>query len=204
MLVNVFKAPFSENDTFLIKLIKFNLAEEKLNILCSSDEYLDLKIKRFREKNTSTSGFEKFEKKASLSRPLDSLEGSIYTYTCEIRNNDTYSESIDHIKTLVSKNSRRAILRFLNSGWSYYSSETINKKLNVTCLAYIQYFKDRVSIVFRASDLQEELFVDIITIYEFFIKPIYNIPINIEIYSTSVQNHLYFGDLINKLELLEG
>ena len=201
MLVDVFKRPLAENDSYLIKLIKMDLDDRKLSNLIRHDEYLSLKFTKFLHMDTSKDGFERFNDRPSL-RNLDKiirLDGSIYTFTVNERNYMEYSTALEGIKWMLEKSSRRATLRFLNSFDEYFISENL-KTMDVSCLAYIQYMKDQASIIFRASDIKHELLVDIITLYLFFIKPIYSEPINIEIFASTAQNCSYMGELIKKME----
>ena len=58
----------------------------------------------------------------------------------------------------------------------------IKSGYDVSCLNLIHYLNKQVNLVFRSSDIEYELFTDIITIYESFLYPIYgkeNIDINI-------------------------
>jgi hypothetical protein len=70
-------------------------------------------------------------------------------------------------------NNRRCFLRIANNFNRYYLSEKNN--FDVSCLAAIHYYQNKPRIIFRASDIKNELYTDIITIYNFFIKPVYNL-----------------------------
>ncbi|MFW6225915.1 MAG: hypothetical protein ACOC3V_03065, partial [bacterium] len=62
------------------------------------------------------------------------------------------------------------------------------------------YLKNKVNLIFRSSDIKYELYTDIITLYSYFIKPIYgNVPIDIEIYGSTGQNIDYFQNLLEKI-----
>lgn len=200
MYVDVFKRPLVENDSYLIKIIKMDLDDKKISNLLQNDEYLKLKFSKFLYFDTSTKGFEKFDKPSlkNLERTTK-LSGSIYTFTTGERNNLDFDTSIDGVKYLLEKGSRRAVIRFLNPLNEYFISENL-KAIDVSCLAYIQYMKDQASIIFRASDIKHELFVDIITLYRFFIKTVYSEPINIEIFASTAQNCSYMGEFLKKLE----
>ena len=200
MYVDVFKKPLAENDSYLIKLIKMDLEDSKLNELLLKDEYLHTKYLKFADLDISKDGFEKFSDRPSLRNlnEIVKLDHSIYTFAVK-RNNMEYTSALKGVKEMLEKGSRRAILRFLNPFDEYFLSEDF-KTIDVSCLAYIQYMKDQVSIIFRASDIKHELFVDIITLYRFFIKTVYLEPINIEIFASTAQNCSYMDEFLKKLE----
>ena len=71
---------------------------------------------------------------------------------------------------------------------------------DVSCLNIIHYLNRQVNLVFRSSDIEYELYYDIITLYWFFMKPIYgNKKINIQIYGSTGQKINYLNNLIDKI-----
>ncbi len=97
---------------------------------------------------------------------------------------------------MLSINSRRAIITMADKLIDYERSITENN--DVSCLSSIHYNKNSVSLFFRASDLKNELYIDIVTIFDFFIKPIYSIDVDINFFISSCQNYSY----IDKIKLL--
>ena len=200
MFVDVFKKPLAENDSYLIKLIKMDLDDKKISDLMRNDEYLSLKFFRFMNKNISKDGFEGFDKPSLKNlKKMVKLNSSIYTFAVNERNNMDYDTTLEGLKYMLENGSRRAVIRFLNPFNEYFISENL-MAVDVSCLAYIQYMKDQASIIFRASDIKHELFVDIITLYRFFIKTVYLEPINIEIFASTAQNYSYMDEFLKKME----
>ena len=94
------------------------------------------------------------------------------------------------------------MLRFANSYERYHVSET-TKPLDVTCLSLIHYLTEGPKLIFRASDIKNELFIDILTINEFFIDPIYNSNFKnyqMSVYSSTAQGILDWDNFANLLQ----
>ena len=65
----------------------------------------------------------------------------------------------------------------------------MDKTVNTSCLNIIHYFKDRVTLFFRASDMRNELAYDLKLINEFFIKPVYGEKnIEVHVIASTAQN----------------
>lgn len=198
MKIKINKKPTFENDSyfFTIKNFKFNINKIK-------DLYVLLKLEKFKNKDISKEGFENFLKERGSLRffnSLSSLDGSIYTYSVEKRNNLTYENILKIVKETLNKNkfSRKVVVRMVNPLDEYIKSE--NGCFDTSCLNLIHYLDKKVVLVFRASDIKYELFADIITLYEFFIKPIYgDKKIDIEIFSSTGQNIKFLKKLIYNL-----
>lgn len=208
MIYNILKTPYFENDS---ALLQFKLLPEEFNpTLQLLNDYTLTKLKAFEQKNINKQQFQKFKDRPSL-RNYDNIKdlyGSIYTHTCGMENFVTEFTSLSYnsipgfiIRMVFDKNgsftgSRRCFLRIANDFARYLFSDDQN--LDVSCLAGIHYYKNYPRIIFRASDIKNEFFTDVVTIYQFFIKPIYkyfNIQLlNIEFYLSTCQN-------INELEL---
>jgi len=194
------KKPQFEDDSYLITIKNFSLDLTK-----KFDNYTELKRNKFRNMDTSKDGLKPFlEDRGSLRMfdSIDSLVGSIYTYAVQERHNGiTYEHAINYIKEIFEKNpnSRRAVLRIANSISDYRKAEL--EGYDVSCLNLIHYLRNQVNLVFRSSDIKHELYTDIVTIYEFFIEPIYgSTPINIQIYGSTGQNIDELDNLIKKFE----
>lgn len=90
------------------------------------------------------------------------------------------------------------MLRIANSFSEY--KESVGGNIDVSCLNLIHYLQNEVKLIFRSSDIFNELWVDIITIYEFFLKPIYSSNIDIEIFASTGQNTNKFKETIKEME----
>ena len=200
--MKILKSPLYENDSYLLLLENFKISNILLKNIIKNNEYLKIKDFKFSNKDISCIGFEKFqnEKKSLIDlKYKKNLQGSIYTYCMEYKNNISLEKAIRQIKnSLNKKSSRRLIIRILDDFSTYYSSEKDNS-IDVSCLAFIQYLKNKVNIVFRASDIKNELFFDIITIYKFFILPVYKNKIDIEIYATTSQNIIFLKKVLTSV-----
>lgn len=201
-MTNILKHPSYENDSYLIRLDKFSISERSLASLLKEDAYLLTKYEKFKDEDISTNGFDKFADRPSLRNldNLDSLQGSIYTYKVGKENSKTYDQIMTDIQFAFIKypSTRRLMLRIANDFTEYNSS--IDGAIDVSCLNLIHYLKDEVKLIFRASDIENELFVDIVTIYEFFIRPIYKKPVDIEIFASTSQNIEALKQTLNKIE----
>jgi len=203
MKTKIYKKPRYENDT---ALVEFNdLYVHPFDKLGIKDEYTILKYNKFLKKDITKNGFEKFKDRPSL-RNIDEVlmfQGSIYTHTCEERNFVNYEMLKEMIRKLIERKSRRCVVVFANNFSDYFVSENV-KSFDVSCLNLIHYYDDQVRIVFRASDVQNELFTDFATICEFFIRPIYNKPVSISLFLSTVQNHKTFDKAINSIKKIYG
>ena len=206
MEIDVIYSPKYENDQCFLSIKDFYISADTIKDLCNKDPYLKLKCNKFRNIDYSKDGFEKFINcRPSLRNfnKMNNMKGTIYTYLIE-KNNLSYFKIIPKIKEMLDNKSRRAIVRILNSFAEYYLSHEEN--IDVSCLSLIHYMEDNVKLIFRASDITNEFIVDLITIYEFFIKPVYYDrlcykPI-INIYMSTVQNVDEFHDMISTLNYI--
>jgi hypothetical protein len=197
MKIEVIKKPIFEDDTF------YFIAKDIKNInLPINDEYLNIKMEKFRNFDYSKDGFEKFKDRPSFKNfeNLNKLDGTIYTWKCQT-NNDmmTYNNIIENIKK-HKDTSKRVYLNICDNFSTYIKS--INENINVSCLSNIHYLKNNVNIIYRANDIKNELFYDFITIYKFFIQPIYKNNININYFASSAQNIEFFNQTIKLLKKL--
>ena len=162
----------------------------------------------FKNKNTDPSVFLPFvDSRPSLRSlmKLDELKSTIYTVACERENNSNYESLIydirQHLKMIPT--TRRGLLRFANSQTTYSDSE-MAKPDDVTCLSFIHYLEEEAKLVFRASDIANELAIDILTINEFFLKPVYgDVKYKISVYASTAQNvtkWFHTTGLLRKLE----
>jgi|GEM_PF-6291530 len=205
----ILKKPEYENDDYLfrIDLAKLPRAVDALVFLKKIDpllaDYYWAKRQAFLSQDTNPDIFTKFvEDKPSLRclSKLEVLDSTIYTVACEKENDSTYQNILMNIKQHVKSHptSRRCVLRFINDFNKYFASETI-KPDDVTCLSFIHYLSTGPKLVFRASDIKNELLVDILTINEFFIDPIYNSDfknLQMSVYSSTTQGVSSWDDFI--------
>lgn len=166
--MKVYKEPKFENDSYMFVI---DLENDLLAILNRSIyplEYIEAKYKAFDKKNISRKPFENFTNRPSLRgySSMVNLEGSIYTYTCQSKNKLDYNHIIKFCKKF-HKTSRRCAVNFADTLHDY-----LDNTKNTSCLNSIHYYKDNVTLYFRASDIKNELLLDLYTIIDFFIKPV--------------------------------
>lgn len=193
MIVMV-KQPRFVDDDILFNVKGFYISQKSIDELIEKDPYAKWKLTKFKSKDVSKNISPNLANRPSLRdlNRFNDIAGSIYTKAVEDRNNGMdYEEIIKVIKRRLESDphSRRTVIRMMNSFAELQASEITG--LNVSCLSSIQYmkFNDRLSvkIVFRASDLEYELFYDLVSIYWFFIRPICEYC-DITFYSTTTQN----------------
>lgn len=210
--MHIVKIPIYENDDYLIRInlkdipskevIKFKLDEKLFS-------YYEKKLNAFANKETNPHVFAEFASdRPSLNSlsSLSSLDSTIYTVACEKQNGISHHDLMGLIKNHLHEkpDTRRCMLRMANSYEEYFNSE-MNQPLDVTCLNLIHYVKDKPRLVFRASDVSNELLVDILTIIEFFIRPIYgNKDVELSIYASTCQNHSLFWNFVDNYRNLTG
>lgn len=203
--IEVSKFPEFEDDMYLFTLNDFILYDYDLIKIKEENEYIRVKSNKFNHQDISTDDFKKFKNDRPSMRNIDNMDnvaGSIYTHAVGNRGHFEYRMSIELISRLVEMNSRRASLSIANSIQDYYEAQVYGE-LDVSCLNLIHYYKDSVKLVFRASDVKNELFPDIVTIYEYFVKPIYgDNKVNLSVFSSTAQNHDSFYDVLDQLEAI--
>ena len=184
----VLKYPECENDSAFVSLDSDYISVIRESI--KDDDYYLVKNRKFLEKNLDGIDFEPFaHSRPSLRNMSNFLEGSIYTYTCEKKNGMCYEAILDNVRTMISKNSRRAFITISDRFLDYRNSEII-KGIDVSCLSGIHYTKDKITLFFRASDIKNELLIDIVTVYDYFIREIYgNRNVKIELMISTCQNY---------------
>lgn len=194
----IIKQPEFENDSMLISFNSYSI--DSLRNYLINDEYYELKDEKFYLKDIISKGFERFiDKKPSLRNLSDYLEGTIYTFSCQKKNGMSYERIIKTIIDMLKVGSRRVYLNMSDRLEDYYNS--IDKKIDVSCLTGIHYKENRVSLFFRASDIENELIVDIVTIYDHFLKPVYGLKnnIKIELFASTCQNYSYLNKIKNEI-----
>jgi hypothetical protein len=183
----VFKEPEYENDSSYFRINTQYV--EKIRDTIRLDEYYTVKDRMFREKDVDNSNLIRFrDEKPSLRNMPRFLEGTVYTFTCEKKNGKSYENIVETVKSMLSEGSRRALVTISDRLLDYEMS-TKDSSVDVSCLSTIHYKKDSVSLFFRASDVENELTTDIVTIYDYFVLPVYEgRSIEIDIFTSSCQN----------------
>lgn len=179
----IYKDPKFENDSYM-----FVIDLEKDTLATLDDEiypfdYVNAKVYAFKVKNTSKKPFRNFTDRPSLRefKTLPDLEGSIYTFTCQSKNKLDYNHIIKYCKKF-HKTSRRCAINFADTLYDY-----LDGKKNTSCLNSIHFCGDNVTLYFRASDIKNELLLDLYMINDFFIKPVGNFK-TLTIMSSTAQN----------------
>lgn len=208
------KKPYFENDDYLLKLSSKNLSDNDhvVTTLYRHDRttaaYYDVKRQAFANRDTRPENFTQFiDDRPSLRSltELNELDSTIYTVAAGKQNGTTYDALINGVREHLQSrpNTRRCVVRFAHDFSTYSASELLASQ-DVTCLSFIHYSPEGPRLVFRASDVMNELVPDILTINEFFLKPIYgDSEYQISIYSSTTQNTSGWSDTIFLLNDLE-
>tara|TARA_Y100000816_G_scaffold287793_1_gene271178 strand:- start:620 stop:1243 length:624 start_codon:yes stop_codon:yes gene_type:complete len=204
MKVKTIIEPVYENGDYLLELSGVPDYSKVKNIEGVDFDYLHFKYLKFLNIDTRVEGWDQFKSRPSL-RSLDSMNGELSStvYTNAVSKNNekiSYESSKNMIKSMLEKNpaTRRAFLRFASPISEYYVSTY--SPIDVTCLSAIHYLNDSCKLLFRASDIKNELLYDIITIDTFFLKPIYGEQdYSIKIYASTAQNVEYWEDTMKIL-----
>lgn len=199
--VTIVKRPEYEGDDYLMRFNGSALPiGDDTRLRTSSDTaYLHAKRDAFMRKDTDPNIFLDYvDQRPSLRFlcGLDKLDATVYTVACERANDADYDACILGIKEILSanKSSRRAVMRFANPVNEYVQSTDIGR--DVTCLSMIHYLDDHCKLVFRASDVKNEILVDLLTINEFFLAPVYNgRDYKVVVYASTSQGTEHFSQM---------
>lgn len=176
----VYKEPKFENDSFMMVI-----EENDLFALVGMDDvpYFAAKDLMFDNKYVQKHFLKKFADRPSLRdfESIDDLRGTVYTHTCEGKNRLDYKHIIKYCKRYY-KQSRRCAINFADTLSDYLLT---NK--NTSCLNSIHYCGDNVTLYFRASDIKNELLIDLHLIHSYFIKPVGNFK-TITVFASTAQN----------------
>jgi len=215
LIMIILKKPVYENDDYLFRLgfDEIPTPEQAIKMLYNINptqaRYYEAKRRAFAEQNINPNVFIDFvEDKPSLRSlsQLGSLESTIYTSAVERENRMGYKELLASVKKHLTEKpeTRRCVVRLINGFDDYFDSE-LKKPADVTCLSLIHYLGSGPKLVFRASDIKNELFVDIMTVYEFFVKPVYDSNfknLQLSVYSSTAQNVSSWDDFIGSLKAI--
>lgn len=167
--MKIYKNPEFENDSYMfvidLKKDEFELSRPSGNY---TYEYIEAKIKAFENKSKSKKAFEAFNDRPSFANfdNVEDLSGTIYTYTCQNKNKLDYAHIIRYCKHFKDRH-RRCVVNFADTLHDYLSPHK-----DTSCLNSIHYYKDNVTVYFRASDIKNELLLDLYLINRFFIEPV--------------------------------
>lgn len=186
----VHKHPGFENDSFMFVLGKL----DKLSEISLFDlDYFSVKQQMFKTKDINKMMLSDFIDRPSLHSfdEMKDASGTIYTHTCEAKNSLTYERIIEAVKNNY-KVSRRCSINFADTLNDY-----LTNSVNTSCLNSIHYYKDNATLYFRASDVRNELLIDLHLIKEFFLDPVGEFE-TITVFSSTAQN-VYIGSHLNNL-----
>lgn len=209
------KRPEYENDDYLFRFrldylpVGQEASELLRKISPSLVDYYEVKRQAFSDRDTRPTIFERFvDDRPSLNslKKLRYLNSTIYTVACEKQNDLNHKELIRSIKQHLEEkpHTRRCLVRFANSFSDYLYSEVYNT-MDVTCLSLIHYLQEGPKLVFRASDVKNELLVDLLTINEFFLAPVYDSRsyITASVYASTAQGIDAWNDFSRSIEHAE-
>lgn len=213
--MQILKAPEYENDDYLFRIDLKGLAigKDVHGVLDNIDprlkQYYEKKRQVFRSQDTNPNVFSEFvDDKPSLRylSDLNVLDSTVYTVACEKENHTQYLDILGNVKTHLETKpgTRRCIVRFVNSFGKCFSSE-VNEPADITCLSFIHYLQSGPKMVFRASDIKNELLVDILTIKEFFLDPIYGTSVQrpqLTVYSSTAQGVSSWSNFLDSLRMV--
>ena len=179
--MTIYKKPAFEDDSYAFVI---DLQNDKLREISLFEiDYYTAKFEAFTKKDISKKNFTDYVNRPSFRNfdLVDALRGTIYTHTCEAKNKFDY----EHILKIVKANyktSRRCAVNFADTLFDY-----MRDYFDTSCLNSIHYYKDNVTLYFRASDIENELLIDLHLIYEFFIKPVGSFK-TLTVFSSTAQN----------------
>ncbi len=185
----IYKRPIFQDDSymFVIDLEKDVLAKIEKDTVY----YLEKKYS-FKHKDIDKQKFEAFKDRPSFANfdDIQDLAGTIYTHTCEGKNKLDYEHIIKYCKK-YHKKSRRCAINFADTLADY-----LQLSKNTSCLNSIHFYKDNVTVYFRASDIQNELLIDLHLIMQFFVQPVGNFK-TLTVMSSTAQNiHFDLNNLV--------
>lgn len=193
------KKPYNFDDSYYFIIPgndKFGIKMEALNL-----NYLSAKLKAFEKQDCSKSNFISFHDRPSLRNMHNTpdLKGSIYTVACENKNGMWYNIMIETAKRKKA-DSRKCVVNMADKFSDYMDSE-----IDTSCLNIIHYCKNKVTLFFRASDIENELLTDLITIKRYFIDPVYanEAPPEIHVIASTAQRCDYFNRTLAAIQTID-
>lgn len=175
------KPPYFEDDSYYFIIEKH---EQLAQVSVDDTPYLVAKQTAFAEQNISKDQFEPYFDRPSF-RGIDEifdLSGTIYTWSAYVKNDASLSILLHNIRRHKDF-SRRCVIRMADTLVDF-----LDPTINTSCLSLIHYFQDSVKLIFRASDMKNELLIDLHTIKEFFIDPVFENSPEIHVIASTAQN----------------
>jgi len=186
----IIKQPKFEDDSYYFVLG----SNDRLNDV-EDPTYLEAKQNAFLELDISTAGMEGHLYRTSFG-VCEDLRGSIYTKSVELKNSGMYYKEIMDICKWSKDHNRRCVVRLADSFTDY---QAINGHVSTSCLNIMHFYKNRATLFFRASDIENELLYDLHLIREFFIDRVFKTDEVFEIHviaSTAQNINMNLNDLI--------
>lgn len=192
----IHKRPYFENDSMMFVIEKTDKLNNTFDLFTQA--YYETKRKMFANQIIDKTLLEPYVDRASLRDILrqEDVSGSIYTYTCQEKNRLDYAHIIKTCKVRHRLN-RKCAINFADTLYDYTS---VHK--NTSCLNSIHFCDDNVTLYFRASDVTNELNVDLLLIKEFFIDPVGEFKTITVMASTAQNIHFSLTNLINLIHTL--
>lgn len=168
------KYPAFNNDSFIFEMkgIKADLLNIT-NVFYRGHtiyDYAVAKDKMFKTMDTRPNLLREFDGLIPSCKNIDDkriLDRTNYRVALRNMGKDVYRK----IHELKEKESRRLVITFANSIDEYHESET-DKSYNddISCLSQIMIHDGRVTVIYRASDMTNDFFVDFYTILKYVIQ----------------------------------
>lgn len=175
------KLPYFEDDSYYFIIEKH---EQLAPVDVDDIPYLAAKQKAFAEQDISKEPFEPYFDRQSF-RGVDEnfdLAGTIYTWSAYVKNDAPLPVLLHNIRRHKDF-SRRCMIRMADT-----LPDFLDSSVNTSCLSLIHYFQDSVKLIFRASDMKNELLIDLHTIKEFFIDSVFENNPEIHVIASTAQN----------------
>ena len=199
--------PQWEDDSYLFSFMANSLPVDDWANYFSGEElkYLLTKNYMFEHVITDPEYLEEFDRPSLRGiAKMTALPATIYTHAVERQNGYPLDTCLRDIREMLEKNpkTRRAMLRLVNPLVDYYDS-TQKPGVDITCLNLLHFTHDGARMIFRASDIKNELIPDILTVNKHFIKPVYgDLPYKLTVFSSTAQNISSWSDTMKSLNSL--
>jgi hypothetical protein len=206
-MLEVFKRPEFEGDSFLIRLHNFKVGSLE-GLSPEEISYYHTKMRMFEQGDVVGIGLDQFAVNRPSLRSLATwrnqgvrLDSTNYAVAASLQNGMCVTDLLDRYSARLSSDPscRRCVLRLANPGMQYLTSTV--ESLDVSCTLSMHFLTNRTSIAMRASDVMHELVPDLLLARDFFIHRVF--PgvdrVSLELYSSSAQNICAWSDTMIKL-----
>lgn len=189
----IIKQPKFEDDSYYFVL---NSGDELADVVV--DGYLQAKRQAWLEcdPGKSTMGIYLDRPSFGADRAPD-IRGSVYTKSIEDKNDGMHYKRVMELCRHLKSANRRCVVRLADSFGDYQDFNRV--AVSTSCLNIMHFYKDRVTLFFRASDIRNELLYDLHLIREFFIDNVFNVKEYFEIHviaSTAQNTDMNLNNLI--------